>query len=133
MRDFEGIYEVEGICEAELTLTFIIVMLKSTMLDIKVLQDLCRNHKIRWTGHILERLVKRHIHQIYVENAILTGNIIEQYPDDYPLPSCLVLGISCDNKKLHVVCGTNNNEIWMITAYYPDESQWNEAFDKRLT
>ena len=30
----------------------------------------------------IERFVKRHIHQIDVENAILTGNIIEQYPDD---------------------------------------------------
>lgn len=102
------------------------------MLDIKFLQDLCRNHKIRWTSHILSRLVKRHIHQSDVENAILMGKIIEQYPNDYPFPSCLVLGICCNNTKLHVVCGTDGTELWMITAYYPDETQWNSTFDQRL-
>lgn len=102
------------------------------MLDLGVLQDLCRSHRIRWTGHILSRLVKRRIHQSDVKNAILTGRMIEQYPDDYPFPSCLVLGLSCDKIKLHVVCGTDNNELWMITAYFPDETQWNSTFDKRL-
>ena len=102
------------------------------MLDIEILQEMCKNHKIRWTNHMLARLISRHIHQSDVENAILTGVIIEQYPDDYPLPSCLVLGVSCNQAKLHVVCGCDNEELWMITAYYPDESQWNSAFDKRL-
>ena len=102
------------------------------MLDIVLLQDLCKSHKIRWTSHILTRLVKRHILQADVENAILTGRIIEQYPDDYPLPSCLVFGVSCNKIKLHVVCGTDGSELWMITAYYPDEKQWNRTFDKRL-
>ena len=102
------------------------------MIDIATLQDLCKKHKIRWTAHILTRLIKRHIQQADVENAILTGRIIEQYPDDYPLPSCLVLGISCSCKSLHVVCGTDGKELWMITAYYPDEEQWNSTFDERI-
>ena len=102
------------------------------MIEIKVLQEMCRKRKLRWTGHILVRLINRHIHQIDVENAILTGQIIEQYPDDYPLPSCLILGVSCKNIKLHVVCGTDGEELWMITAYYPDKKQWNQSFDKRL-
>ena len=102
------------------------------MLDIAILQNLCKEHKIRWTAHILMRLIKRQISQSDVENAILTGRIIEQYPDDYPLPSCLILGITISKKNLHVVCGTGGNEIWMITAYYPNEGQWNSSFDSRL-
>ena len=94
------------------------------MPDIKILQDLCKNHKIRWTNHILARLIKRHIHQSDVENAILTGKIIEQYPDDYPFPSCLILGFTVLNKFLHVVVSLNEGHIYLITAYYPSKDVW---------
>jgi hypothetical protein len=66
-----------------------------------------------------------------VVSAILSGEIIEQYPEDYPYPSCLVLGFTVNRQHLHVVCGTGNNELWLITAYYPDEQEWTEGFGMR--
>ena len=38
-----------------------------------------------------------------IRHAIMTGEIIEQYPDDYPFPSCLIFGYSVDNRIIHVV------------------------------
>ena len=77
------------------------------------------------------RLLQRNINQEDVENAILTGEIIEEYENDYPYPSCLVYGINLNNRVLHVVCGIGNDELWIITAYYPDISNWNEDLKKR--
>jgi hypothetical protein len=61
----------------------------------------------------------------------VNGEIIEQYPNDYPFPSCLVLGLSVHKKCLHVVCGIGDAELWLITAYYPNIDKWEEGFRVR--
>lgn len=93
-------------------------------ISIADLQKLCADDSIRWTGHVLKRLLQRGVSQSDVIHAILSGEIIEQYPDDYPFPSCLLMGDTAAGGPLHVVCGQGNNEIWMITAYYPDPDEW---------
>ncbi len=53
---------------------------------------LCNNNDIQWTNHALVRILQRSITQADVKEALMSGEIIEQYADDYPYPSCLVLG-----------------------------------------
>ncbi|MBO5124759.1 MAG: DUF4258 domain-containing protein [Spirochaetaceae bacterium] len=77
------------------------------------------------------RLLERSIKQSDVENAINTGTVIEQYPDDYPHPSCLVLGFTIQRQLLHVVCGIAQEHIYMITAYYPSTEKWAENATQR--
>ena len=95
-------------------------------MEITDLQKLCENGSIRWTGHILKRLMQRGIFQASVVQAIRSGEIIEQYPDDYPFPSCLILGFSVKQKYIHVVIGSNLETLWVITAYYPDLNKWEQ-------
>jgi len=66
-----------------------------------------------------------------VVSALTNGEIIEQYSSDYPFPSCLVLGHTKAGKVLHVVCGSNGEELWLITAYIPSPSDWSEDFRQR--
>lgn len=73
------------------------------------------------------RLLPKNISQEDIENAILNGEIIEEYESDYPYPSCLVYGISLNNNIIHIVCGVNNDELWIITAYYPDKEKWDNS------
>ena len=93
-------------------------------MEITDLQKLCENGSIRWTGHILKRLMQRGIFQASVVQAIRSGEIIEQYPNDYPYPSCLLLGTTEAGEALHIVCGIGEGEVWMITAYHPDPDEW---------
>ena len=86
---------------------------------------------LRWTNHILERLFQRNIRIDDVKNALLNGEIIERYPNDYPFPSCLLAGHTMTGQTLHVVCGSNGVELWLITAYFPDPNEWSEDFRKR--
>ncbi|MCI6126973.1 MAG: DUF4258 domain-containing protein [Enterocloster clostridioformis] len=44
---------------------------------------------------------ERDISRIDVKNCLLKGEIIEQYPDDFPHPSCLVFGYAANNKVIH--------------------------------
>jgi len=100
-------------------------------LDIDIIRELCNNRAIKWTTHVLARLQERGINPSDIKNCIATGRIIEQYPDDYPYPSCLILGVTVGGKVLHVVVGVGEGCLWLITAYYPDPLKWNDDFSIR--
>ena len=100
-------------------------------MNIEFLKELVKSQKIRWTNHMVIRLLQRNISQEDIENAILNGEIIEEYENDYPYPSCLVYGISLNNNIIHIVCGVNNDELWIITAYYPDKEKWDNSLKIR--
>ena len=100
-------------------------------LKIDNIKQMVKNGKIRWTNHIIVRLFQRNISQEDIENAILNGEIIEEYENNYPYPSCLIYGINFKNEILHIVCGINKLELWIITAYYPDNIKWEDDLKTR--
>lgn len=55
---------------------------------------------------------------------ILKGEIIEQYPDDFPFPSCLIYGKDNNNKIIHICMSDEGTCSRIITAYYPDINRW---------
>jgi len=75
--------------------------------------------------------MQRNISTDDIIRVLMDGEIIEQYPDDYPYPSCLVNGQALHKQPLHVVCGFGNNELWIITAYRPDAVEWAPDFKAR--
>ena len=92
---------------------------------------LYKKRSLRWTSHILARIFQRGIRMDDVGNVLTNGEIIEQYPSDYPFPSCLVLGWTKAGKALHILCGSNGTELWLITAYFPNPFEWTEDFKQR--
>lgn len=100
-------------------------------LSIECLQKICSPENIEITLHAAKRLEQRGITLDDVMECIKTGKIIEYYPDDYPFPSCLVLGLSASDQYLHVVVGSNMETLWIVTAYYPDPQKWESDFATR--
>lgn len=100
-------------------------------LNISIIKQMVKDGKIRWTNHVVVRLLQRNITQEYIENALRNGEIIEEYENDYPYPSCLVYGVNLNNEVLHIVCGLNDTELWIITAYYPDNIKWEDDLKTR--
>lgn len=101
------------------------------MIDITILQKLNEPNKIAITKHAKKRLIERNITITDIINGIQTGEIIKQYEDDKPLPSCLVLGFSVNNKYIHIVVSHDVDYIYLITAYYPNIDQWENDFKTR--
>ena len=97
------------------------------MINIDEVRKLCKENKINWTAHILKRIQQRNIMLDDVLNAVLNGEIIEQYENT---KSCLILGKTLKNADIHIVCCVKDN-VLMITAYYPDE-RFDKANKKRL-
>lgn len=100
-------------------------------MNLEIYQNLCANSKILWTQHCLQRMQERGIRRADVKNRIATGEIIENYPDDFPNPSCLILGYTIDGRILHIVAGCDNINIYIITVYYPDTIKFEDDLKTR--
>ncbi len=101
------------------------------MIDISDLRTHYEQGRVVITIHAQERLRQRKIKTKDVKSCIMTGEIIEQYPDDFPFPSCLILGNSVEGKPLHVVMSDNGTESRIITAYFPDHSKFESDYRHR--
>jgi hypothetical protein len=78
-----------------------------------------------FTTHALRRMLQHGIPSAQVRQALERGERIEEYPDDTPLPSYLVLGGSAGG-VLHVVAADDeaHDETIVITTYHPDPNEW---------
>ena len=102
------------------------VLLYLIMLRIEDVRLCCNDDTIILTEHLLTRMRQRHIRLEDIKRAITEGEIIEQYPSDYPFPSCL---INSDN--IHIVCSVNDRVLYIITAYRPSHDIWEIDGSKR--
>ena len=93
-------------------------------MDIQEIQTLFQQHSIKWSAHCLERMQERDISRADVLCGVLQGEIIEEYPDDYPFPSCLIFGHTTCGRVLHTVIGTDKITAYVITAYYPSADKF---------
>ena len=101
------------------------------MITIKQLCTYYDTDMVFMTAHSAERFRQRGIRARDVRNAVHTGEIIEQYPNDFPYPSCLILGRSLDGRHIHVVMSDEGSSSRIITAYFPDVDKWSEDFKTR--
>lgn len=74
--------------------------------------------------HAVERASTRGIDPLEIKEALLSGEIIEDYPEDKRGHSCLVYGKTEGGKDIHILCGTAYDTLWIITVYEPDPADW---------
>lgn len=101
------------------------------MITIEQLKALNKPENIAITEHARIRLYERNINIDDIVNGIHTGNIIKQYEDDKPLPSCLILGLSVKSQYIHIVISCDKEFIYLITAYFPNPDMWESDFKTR--
>ncbi len=65
-----------------------------------------------------------------VRDAVLYGEIIEEYPEDRRGESCLIYHAK-HNRAIHVVCALKTEYLAIITAYLPAPDQWSANFKSR--
>lgn len=89
----------------------------------KTISNAIRKGHVEWKRHVLQRILERNINRDEVINALKTGVVIEEYPYDKPLFSCLIYNNNKGN-PLHVVAAIDEklDSIAIITVYRPDSS-----------
>lgn len=88
--------------------------------------------RVRWQTHAIERRLHRGISHESIIKALIDFDVIEFYPDSYPLPALLLMGIN-DGQVIHVVAAFNQQMeiIHIITVYFPDERRFESDFRTR--
>ena len=89
-----------------------------------------RNYQLKL--HAVERASIRGINPLEVKEALLNGEIIEDYPEDKRGHSCLVYGKTRIGKDIHVLCGMAYDILWVITVYEPDLEEWVNPKTRRV-
>ncbi len=92
-------------------------------MTIAEIKDKILKGEYRFSEHAIKRMIKRFIERFEVEEAIINGDIIEEYPDDKYSPSCLIYGKSKNGRGLHVQVSLPPKVV-VITIYEPDTSEW---------
>jgi hypothetical protein len=87
-----------------------------------------------FSRHAFHRSVERNISADEIMQAGAVVEIIEDYPHDKYLPSCLLLGFTQGGRPLHLqVCYSEAGHIKIITLYEPDPGQWEEYRRRRTS
>jgi hypothetical protein len=85
----------------------------------------------RFSDHAVKRMIKRSIDRIEIEGAVLSGEIIEEYPDDKYAPSCLIYGRTKAGRHLHVQLSLPPAVV-VITVYEPNGTEWIDFRARRI-
>ena len=95
-------------------------------MEISDILDAIQSSQIRITDHADEEAQNDKLSYDEIFSSVLTGTIIEDYPDDKPYPSCLVAGNIFEGKPVHSVWAYNEETKWavLITVYRPDPARW---------
>lgn len=101
-------------------------------MEIEQIRRVIVTKRYRFREHAEEQLDARHIFRAEVEEAILEGEIIEEYPDHHLGPCCLIYGRAKSGRYLHIVVSLPP-DCWIITAYEPDPAQWIDRRRRRTS
>ena len=77
------------------------------------------------SNHARVRMFERNISTDDLITIITSGEIIEDYPDDVPCPSVLIVGF-INSVAYHTVVAVCTDHIRVITVYIPAEDKWIE-------
>jgi len=88
--------------------------------------------RISYRVHSVQRLFERNISAKKVQEALNTGETIEDYSSEMPEPSRLILGFQ-GKRPFHVVTSENpeTNQTTIITVYIPDPDKWHKNSKSR--
>jgi len=88
--------------------------------------------EFEFSRHAVDRMLLRDISVTETREAVDSGEIIEDYPDDKYGPSCLIFGMTTAKRPLHIQCSYPSRLlIKIITVYEPDPAEWIEFRERK--
>lgn len=95
-------------------------------MDVEIIRERVRTGDYLIRSHVVQHALKEGFERRHIVEAVLNGRIIEEYPDDQRVLICSSTTMAGDlDLHLHVVCEYADPVYTeFVTAYIPDESQW---------
>ena len=95
-------------------------------MDIADIAEAIRARRVRITDHAYEEAGVENLRFDGIYFSVVQGEIIEDYPEDKPYPSCLVYGRTFGGDPVHSVWAYDEEKKWvvLVTVYRPDPDRW---------
>ncbi len=101
------------------------------MIEIDWVVDKVRKSKYYFSKHGDQERQNENLLIAEIEEALLSGRILEQYEDTGRGKSCLVAGFTNEGKPIHIVCGGFEKEMIIITVYVPQPPKFKTPYERR--
>jgi Domain of unknown function (DUF4258) len=90
------------------------------------------NDEFEFSKHAVDQSILRGIKVGEIKEAVANAQVIEDYPDDKYGASCLIGGLTVENRPIHIQCSYPSRPlIKIVTVYQPDHIRWNDDFTQR--
>ena len=100
------------------------------MLDIVWIQSRIREGQYYFSRHGDQERQNDNLTLAEIEEALLSGLLLEEYEDTGRGESCLVVGFTAQGKPLHIVCGEIDNRVVIITVYIPIPPKFKNPYQR---
>jgi hypothetical protein len=80
--------------------------------------------QIKISLHAVEEALAEHITRPEIEAAMRNAQVLEDYPDWWLGPSCLIHGQTPAARDLHLVVSYSGLPVTIITVYEPKPPKW---------
>lgn len=105
-------------------------MTKQLQNKMEYIIEAVRDGRYRYTVYGAKQRIARRIKRKEIEQAINSGEIIEDYHEHHYGPACLLIGKTERDKVLHILCSLQE-VVDIITVYEPDLEEWEEDLKHR--
>ena len=99
------------------------------MITIEKIRNFIQNEKYEFYTHAITEGKKDGIEPEDIIYVLLTGKIIEEYPDRQRV---LVYREMLNGIPLHIICNYSDSDIlYIVTVYIPSDDEWTCNYQKR--
>lgn len=99
-------------------------------MDLKKIKRLVRQNHYVYTLHADSERKAEDLTLTQVEEAILNGEKLEEYPDTGRGESCLIVGFAGEI-PVHIVCGWRGEKVAIITVYVPQPPKFIDPWTRK--
>ena len=95
-------------------------------MEIENIINAIQNSRVKVTDHADEEAFDDSLTYEEIYSSVIQGEVIEDYQNDKPFPSCLVLGRNFWGEPIHSVWAYKPENQWavLITVYRPEPERW---------
>jgi hypothetical protein len=80
--------------------------------------------QIKISLHAAEEALSENIARPDIEKAMMTAQFLEDYPDWWLGPCCLIWGQTDSGRDLHLVLSYSEPTVTVVTVYEPKPPRW---------
>jgi hypothetical protein len=99
-------------------------------MDLENIKDRVRVGNFRFSLHAEMEAEADNLDIAQIVEAILFGEILEQYPNTGRGESCLIVGFS-GKTPIHIVCGSRGDNVIVVTVYIPEPPKFIDPWTRQ--